>query len=84
MLGEFGELVEAFEGVSLADVDEVDAPIEEGGAGSLEWEWEACGLGPGSMWAPVGGAEVEVTGFRVAEPSRTELVQAVEALLRGL
>ena len=46
--------------------------------------WEACGLGPGSMEAPVGGADVEVTGFHVAEPFCPELGQAVEALLRGL
>ena len=82
MLDEMEDLVKAFQGLSLADMAEEEAPIEEGGAGGLEWE--ACGLGPGSTGVPVGGAEVEVTGFRVAEPSCTELAQAVEALLRGL
>ena len=51
------------------------------------WSWSGRptgpGSGPGSMGAHVGGADVEVTGFRVAEPSCPELVQAVEALLRG-
>ena len=77
VVGEMEELVVAFQGLSLAEMAQEEAPTEEWGAGGLEREayQEACEFGLGDMGFPVGGAEAEVTSLRVAE-HRTELAQA--------